>query len=331
MRSFPGRMSQRSEHLTRKADEDLLPLVGAADADAFEVFYERHADAAFALAHRISGSHAAADDICQEAFVNAWRSAERYDARLGSARSWLLTIVHHRAIDHIRRSTRLRERTVDDEGAAARLPAGDDTARLGAGRDRAPRDVGAAGKAAGRAAPGRDARLLLGLLAQRDRRADRHPAGHDQVTDAARPRHAARPSRGRSLGMSDHCTDPRMNELLGSYLLGACPDAEADAVREHLDACAACAREAARARGRSRRPADSRSGRPRAARAQGPRHGAGPRRRGAVRRCAGPRGRPAEPRRREAGRRSHGCRGCARRPVSGSSPHARSRCSSAVP
>ena len=127
MRSFPGRMSPRSEHLTRKADEDLLPLVGAADADAFEVFYERHADAAFALAHRISGSHAAADDICQEAFVNAWRSAERYDARLGSARSWLLTIVHHRAIDHIRRSTRLRERTVDDEGAAARLPAGDDT------------------------------------------------------------------------------------------------------------------------------------------------------------------------------------------------------------
>ena len=44
--------------------------------------------------------------------------------------------------------------------------------------------------------------------------------------------------------MNDPCTDPRMNELLGSYLLGACSDAEADAVREHLDACAACAREA---------------------------------------------------------------------------------------
>ena len=121
-------MSPRSDHLARKADEDLLPLVGAADADAFEVFYERHADAAFALAHRISGSHAAADDICQEAFVNAWRSADRYDARLGSARSWLLTIVHHRAIDHIRRATRLRDRTVGDEGAAAGVRAADDTA-----------------------------------------------------------------------------------------------------------------------------------------------------------------------------------------------------------
>ena len=120
-------MSPRGEHLTRKADEDLLPLVAAADPDAFEVFYERHADAAFALAHRICGSHAAADDVCQEAFVNAWRSASRYDARLGSARSWLLTIVHHRAIDQIRRTTRLRDRTVNDEDAAARVPSGDDT------------------------------------------------------------------------------------------------------------------------------------------------------------------------------------------------------------
>ncbi len=102
-------------------------MVAAADPDAFEVFYERHSDAAFALAHRISGSHAAADDICQEAFVNAWRSAARYDARLGSARSWLLTIVHHRAIDQIRRTTRLRDRTINDEDAASRVASPDDT------------------------------------------------------------------------------------------------------------------------------------------------------------------------------------------------------------
>ncbi len=120
-------MSPRGEQLTRRADEELLPLVAAADPDAFEVFYERHSDAAFALAHRICGSHAAADDVCQEAFVSAWRSASRYDARLGSARSWLLTIVHHRAIDQIRRTTRLRDRTVNDEDAAARVPASDDT------------------------------------------------------------------------------------------------------------------------------------------------------------------------------------------------------------
>ena len=114
-------MTPQGEQLTRKADEELLPLVAAADPDAFEVFYERHADAAFALAHRICGSDAAADDVCQEAFVDAWRSAERYDARLGSARSWLLTIVHHRAIDQIRRATRLRDRTVNDEEAAERV------------------------------------------------------------------------------------------------------------------------------------------------------------------------------------------------------------------
>jgi RNA polymerase sigma-70 factor (ECF subfamily) len=122
-------MTPLGEHLTRKADEDLLPLVSGADADAFEVFYERHADAAFALAHRICGSAAAADDVCQEAFVDAWRSAGRYDARLGSARSWLLTIVHHRAIDQIRRTTRVRDRTVNDEEAAERVVSADDTER----------------------------------------------------------------------------------------------------------------------------------------------------------------------------------------------------------
>jgi RNA polymerase sigma-70 factor (ECF subfamily) len=122
-------MTPQGEQLTRKADEELLPLVADADPDAFEVFYERHADAAFALAHRICGSGAAADDVCQEAFVDAWRSAGRYDARLGSARSWLLTIVHHRAIDQIRRTTRLRDRTVNDEAAAERVAAADDTER----------------------------------------------------------------------------------------------------------------------------------------------------------------------------------------------------------
>lgn len=120
-------MSPPGEQMSRKADEDLLPLVAGADPDAFDVFYDRHADAAFALAHRICGGSAAADDVCQEAFLDAWRSAGRFDPRLGSARNWLLTIVHHRAIDHIRRATRLRDRTVSDERAAESVPSADDT------------------------------------------------------------------------------------------------------------------------------------------------------------------------------------------------------------
>lgn len=120
-------MSHHPDRLSRLADEELMTLVAALDADAFEVIYDRHSGAAFALAFRISGSRPAADDVCQEAFMAAWRSAGRFDARAGSVRGWLLTIVHNRAIDHLRRATRLRDRTIADDSAAERVAAPDDT------------------------------------------------------------------------------------------------------------------------------------------------------------------------------------------------------------
>ena len=123
-------MASRSDQLARMADEDLMALIADADADAYEVVYDRHADAAFALAHRILGSRAAADDACQDAWMAAWRSASRYDPRLGSVRSWLLTVVHHRSIDHVRRMTRLRDRTIADDAAAERVAGDDDTEAL---------------------------------------------------------------------------------------------------------------------------------------------------------------------------------------------------------
>lgn len=120
-------MGARPDTLARMADEELMALVAGMDADAFEVVYDRHSSAAFALAFRICGSRAAADDVCQEAFLAAWRSASRFDPRAGSLRGWLLTIVHHRAIDHLRRVTRVRDRTVSDDTAAERVAAADDT------------------------------------------------------------------------------------------------------------------------------------------------------------------------------------------------------------
>ena len=128
-------MASRSDQLARMADEDLMALIARADADAYEVVYDRHADAAFALAHRILGSRAAADDACQDAWMAAWRSASRYDPRLGSVRSWLLTVVHHRSIDHVRRMTRLRDRTVADDAAAERVAGDDDTEALALAAD----------------------------------------------------------------------------------------------------------------------------------------------------------------------------------------------------
>jgi RNA polymerase sigma-70 factor (ECF subfamily) len=58
---------------------------------------------AFSIAYRITGDRTAAEDVVQEAFLGAWRNAARYVDARGSVRTWLLAIVHHRAIDAIRR------------------------------------------------------------------------------------------------------------------------------------------------------------------------------------------------------------------------------------
>lgn len=114
-----------ADHLRVLADEELMQLVRRGDADAFAIVYERHAGAAYSLAYRMMGSRAAAEDVAQDAFLSAWRTAGAYDATRGSVRSWLLGVVHHRAIDALRRG-RVRAR-VDDENAAARIPGGERT------------------------------------------------------------------------------------------------------------------------------------------------------------------------------------------------------------
>src|SRR3954471_6886915 len=105
------------------ADEDLMHLVSRADARAFEGVYERHAGAAFSLAYRMVGARNVAEDVVQEAFLNLWRSGARYERTRGSVRTWILGIVHHRAIDALRRSTVHDRRRTSDEGIEERLEA----------------------------------------------------------------------------------------------------------------------------------------------------------------------------------------------------------------
>jgi RNA polymerase sigma-70 factor (ECF subfamily) len=105
------------------ADEDLMQLVRRADPDAFAILYERHAGAAYGLAYRMTGTRGAAEDVTQEAFLSVWRSGARYDRRRGSVRSWVLGIVHHRAIDALRRGKVQDRPRVEDEQAAERLEA----------------------------------------------------------------------------------------------------------------------------------------------------------------------------------------------------------------
>jgi RNA polymerase sigma-70 factor (ECF subfamily) len=121
-----NRRPSRSE-ISSLADEDLMARVQEGDAHAFEVIFDRHADAAFSLAYRMCGRRATAEDVVQEAFVSLWRSGARYDRTRGSVRSWVLGVVHNRAIDLFRRDSVRTGKDVSDEGAVERMAAPDST------------------------------------------------------------------------------------------------------------------------------------------------------------------------------------------------------------
>jgi RNA polymerase sigma-70 factor, ECF subfamily len=105
------------------ADEDLMQLVQRGDPRAFELVYDRHSGAAFSLAYRMVGRGNVAEDVVQEAFLSIWRSGARYERTRGSVRTWVLGIVHHRAIDQLRRSSVHDKRRTGDEGLEERLEA----------------------------------------------------------------------------------------------------------------------------------------------------------------------------------------------------------------
>jgi RNA polymerase sigma-70 factor (ECF subfamily) len=113
--------------LRELADEDLMQLVRRGEATAFEVVYERHSGAAFSLAYRMCGTRSTAEDVVQEAFLSLWRSGARYDRARGSVRTWVLGIVHNRAIDSLRRSVVHARRRASDEGIEERFEARDRT------------------------------------------------------------------------------------------------------------------------------------------------------------------------------------------------------------
>ncbi len=104
-----------------------MELVRDGDARAFEVVFDRHSGVAFSLAYRMCGSKARAEDVVQEAFLSLWRTGVRYDRVRGSVRSFVLSAVHNRAIDLLRRELS-RSREVLDEDAAERAPSSRETA-----------------------------------------------------------------------------------------------------------------------------------------------------------------------------------------------------------
>jgi RNA polymerase sigma-70 factor (ECF subfamily) len=104
-------------------DQALLRRVGQGDAHAFEALYDRHSARAYGLALRLCGERALAEEVTQDAFLAVWRRAATYDAARGSAQTWILCIVHHRAIDGLRRRGRDSDRRAGGEGLEERLEA----------------------------------------------------------------------------------------------------------------------------------------------------------------------------------------------------------------
>jgi RNA polymerase sigma factor (sigma-70 family) len=108
--------------LVAPSDEALLAGLAAGRLEALDVLYERYKSMAYGIARRITADDTLAEDVVQEAFLGAWRSADRYVPGRGSVKTWLLSIVHHRAIDAVRRRRPVAELPDEADGSLTPAP-----------------------------------------------------------------------------------------------------------------------------------------------------------------------------------------------------------------
>jgi RNA polymerase sigma factor (sigma-70 family) len=97
------RHASMARDLAHLSDEALVALVARADDSALAELYDRFGHVAYGLALRVVRDPALAEDAVQEAFLAVWRSAARFVPERAKARTWILTLVHRRAVDVVRR------------------------------------------------------------------------------------------------------------------------------------------------------------------------------------------------------------------------------------
>ncbi|HEX7353102.1 sigma-70 family RNA polymerase sigma factor [Brachybacterium sp.] len=102
------------EGSTASAPAELLRRVALGDEDAFSLLYDDVAPMLFALIRRVVRDVSMSEEVLQEVFVEVWRQATRFDAHRGTAKGWLCTIAHRRAVDIVRSSEAARRRDSEE-------------------------------------------------------------------------------------------------------------------------------------------------------------------------------------------------------------------------
>jgi RNA polymerase sigma-70 factor (ECF subfamily) len=103
MSESAGPLPLRVASVADDADRAVLGRIAKGELGALDDLYERYKTMAYSIAYRITNDATLAEDVVQDAFLGVWRNAGRYIEERGSVKTWLLSIVHHRAIDAVRR------------------------------------------------------------------------------------------------------------------------------------------------------------------------------------------------------------------------------------
>jgi RNA polymerase sigma factor (sigma-70 family) len=114
------------------SDEALIFAIASGAVWAMESLYTRYNRLLYSLAYRMVADHQVAEDLLQDAFMAVWRRSNTYSPQSGAARSWLISILHHRAIDHLRK---LRRRSNLQESPLEQVDLDEKTATADAWED----------------------------------------------------------------------------------------------------------------------------------------------------------------------------------------------------
>jgi RNA polymerase sigma-70 factor, ECF subfamily len=132
MREYPP-MARSFAHLS---DEAVVALVARSDPEAPAELYDRFGRVAYGLALRMLRDEKLAEDAVQEGFLTAWRNADRFMPERAKASTWLLTLVHRRAVDLVRREERRRAEPLPERSEPAGTDSAEDDAWLRFERER---------------------------------------------------------------------------------------------------------------------------------------------------------------------------------------------------